>query len=120
MKIDKKKLGQILIYVGVSTWIPYFYLLFTGAEPKLYTFLPVHLLFVISGVRIRKSAGEEAPKTERAEKLREASKVLLLIGMTAWLPYFYVRYYYQLDVGHTPFLVLHLTGMLGGGVLRLF
>jgi hypothetical protein len=119
MKIDKSKIGQVLIWIGVSTWIPYFYLLIIGKALPLYVFLPIHLAFVLSGVRLRKSS-ENEETDQQPKKSRQVSQVLLYIGMAAWLPYFYVHYYYQLDVGHTPFLILHLVGMLGGGFFRFF
>jgi len=115
MKIEKRKIGQILIWIGVSIWIPYLYLLIIGAAPSLFMFLPVHLAFVISGVRLRKSSEDQKSN----KKYRKLSQMLLIIGMAAWLPYFYVHYYYQLEIGHIPFLVLHLIGMLGGGFLRI-
>jgi hypothetical protein len=117
MKINIRKFGQVLVWIGVATWMPYFYLAFTGAAPPIYVFLPVHLGFVLTGVRLKKLSQDQ---DRRPIKFKQASQILLYIGLAAWLPYFYVHYYYQLEVGHIPFLVLHLFGMIGGGILRLF
>ncbi len=119
MTLDKTKIGQFLIWVGVSVWGVYGYLLWQGERPSLVIFLPLHLAFVLTGVRLRKLEGEEG-KRERNPRLKMASNIFLIIGVAAWLPYFYVNYYYQLEVAHLPFLVLHLTGMLSGGLIKLF
>lgn len=119
MNINRAKLGKILIGLGVSVWGVYGVLLLFGQRPSLFLFLPIHLTFVLSGVRLRKLSGEDERNSGKNPNLKMASNIFLIIGMAAWLPYFYVHYYYQLEVGHLPFLVLHLTGMLGGGVTKL-
>ncbi len=42
--------GKILTYLGVSAWIPYFYLEYVkDAHPPFFAFLAVHLSGVIPG-----------------------------------------------------------------------
>jgi len=118
MNINREKLGKILIWTGVSVWGVYGVLLLLGLYPSLFLFLPVHLAFVLSGVRVRKLGGDA--KREKNPKLKSISNALLLLGMAAWLPYFYVHYFYQLEVAHMPFLILHMTGMLVGGLIKMF
>ena len=64
--------------------------------------------------------GESNDSRVKNSQLSLVSNVFLIIGAAAWLPYFYVHYYYQLDVAHLPFLSLHITGMLSGGLIKLF
>ena len=119
MKINRAVLSKILIWTGVSVWAVYGLFMLLGKNPSLLVFLPIHLTFVLTGVRLRKG-GEETEQRERNPNLKTLSTVFLAIGVAAWLPYFYVHYFYQLDVGHLPFLILHLTGMLSGGLIKLF
>jgi len=119
VKINQAILSKILIWAGVSVWVVYGLFLLLGKNPSLLVFLPIHLTFVLSGVRLRKGA-EGADKRERNSNLKTLSNVFLAIGVAAWLPYFYVHYFYQIDVGHLPFLILHLTGMLSGGLIKMF
>jgi len=119
MKMNRGKFGKILIWIGVSVWGVYGILLVLGYHPSLVVFLPIHLTFVLTGVRFRKM-GDGIEARAQNPKLKTISNTLLIIGMSAWLPYFYVHYFYELEVGHLPFLVLHLTGMLSGGIIKLF
>ena len=119
MKINRENLSKILIWTGVSVWGVYGLFLLLGKNPSLFVFLPIHLTLVLTGVRLRKGT-ESAEKRERNPNLKTLSNVFLAIGVAAWLPYFYVHYFYQIDVGHLPFLILHLTGMLSGGLIKLF
>jgi hypothetical protein len=118
VKTNKSNLSKVLIFLGVSVWVVYFTLLFIGRHPSLYIFLPIHLTFIFTGVKLRKSAGE-GQKKEKSEKLKNTSEILLAIGMAAWFPYFYIHYYYEIDVNHLPFMILHLSAMLSGGVLKM-
>ncbi len=45
-------------------------------------------------------------------------RVLILIGVGAWLPYFYLEGVAGQDVSVLPFLAVHLTGIFGGAALR--
>ena len=119
VKINQAVLSKIFIWTGVSVWGVYGLFLLLGKNPSLLVFLPIHLTFVLTGVRLRKGR-EGSKKGERNPNLKTLSNVFLAIGVAAWLPYFYVHYFYQIEVGHLPFLVLHLTGMLSGGLIKLF
>jgi hypothetical protein len=41
--------GRVLILLGVAVWVPYAVMLFTGHEPDVKLFLPIHLAGVIPG-----------------------------------------------------------------------
>lgn len=47
--MNRKKLGRILILLGVAMWIPYVILKFSGAEVTTMPFLALHLCGVIPG-----------------------------------------------------------------------
>lgn len=118
MNINKSNLSKVLILLGVSVWVVYFGLLFAGRQPVLYIFLPIHLTFIISGVKLRKSSGDPQKK-EKSAMLKKVSSILLAIGFAAWLPYMFMHYLKGADISHTPYMVVHLSAMLSGGALKL-
>lgn len=52
--INKDRLGLLLIFAGVSIWIPYFTLIVLGMPQPVFPFLAAHLSGVIPGALIRK------------------------------------------------------------------
>ncbi|MBI4236209.1 MAG: hypothetical protein HY688_02480 [Chloroflexi bacterium] len=48
-----RRVGNILIIVGVAAWVPYFGLKALGNDPEALFFLPFHLAGVIPGVLLR-------------------------------------------------------------------
>ena len=48
------------------------------------------------------------------------SKVLIWMGVLAWLPYFILKFFSEKPVLMAPFLAVHLIGVLGGGSMKLF
>jgi hypothetical protein len=59
--MNRKKLGRILILLGVSMWIPYMVLKLSGAEVTTLPFLVLHLCGVIPGAIL--SRGETLVRT---------------------------------------------------------
>ena len=49
---------------------------------------------------------------------RRAGRVLIWLGVMAWVVYAVVKYLLRMDVSVTPFLVAHLLGVVPGAVLR--
>ncbi|MBI2333480.1 MAG: hypothetical protein HYU84_15210, partial [Chloroflexi bacterium] len=47
------RLGNVLIALGVLTWLPFIVLRIAGEKPSLFLYLPFHLLGVIGGARLR-------------------------------------------------------------------
>ena len=45
-------------------------------------------------------------------------RVLIWIGILAWVPYFYLKVIAQGHPPLLPFLIVHLIGVLSGGALR--
>lgn len=44
-------------------------------------------------------------------------RILILLGVAAWLPYFYLKYIENVEVGMLPFLAVHLSGVIPGSLL---
>jgi hypothetical protein len=40
---------------------------------------------------------------------------LIALGVLAWVPYFGLRWFTEVDPPLAPFLVAHLIGVIGGG-----
>jgi hypothetical protein len=109
------RVGLVLIWVGVLTWLPFIVMRASGMRPSLFWFLPFHLIGVVGGARLRKKAREEmgvdAPKKNI---FRTIGHSLIFLGILVWGVYFYLKLVagQQVDVG--DFLPYHLTGIFGG------
>lgn len=115
--LTRYRLGSVLIWLGVLTWMPFIMLRIAGEKPSLFWFLPVHLLGVIGGSRLRSLARKElglpAPKKDM---LRMLGHGLIYAGILVWAPYFYLKYAAGQFVEVMNFLPYHLTGVLSGVV----
>ena len=115
MVLARYRLGSVMIWLGVLTWLPFIVLRVAGEKPSLFWFLPIHLLGVVGGARLRayarKEMGARAPKKGR---LRGLGHGLIYIGILVWAPYFYLKIITQAKVDVMNFLPYHLTGVLGG------
>jgi hypothetical protein len=114
------RLGTLLIWLGVFTWAPFIFLRAIGETPAFLLFLPFHLIGVVGGSRLRSIARRELgmnPPKRRA--LHTAGHILILLGISAWLPYLYLKLILGGPVDVMDFLPFHLTGVLGGVFLHL-
>lgn len=113
------KLGTILIWMGVMTWLPFIVLRIAGEKPSLFLFLPVHLIGVISGSRMRSLARKEmaTPPYRAKKKLQIYGHGLIYTGILVWAPYFYLKLFTQKSIDVMDFLPYHLTGVFGGILL---
>jgi hypothetical protein len=116
--ITRYRLANVLIWVGVLTWVPFIILRFAGEKPNIFLFLPFHLLGVVGGSRLKAAArrdlGEAAPKKTR---LRTLGHILVFVGITVWVIYFFVKLVLHVPVEVSQFLPFHLTAMLSGVAL---
>ena len=48
--LARYRLGTLLLWLGILTWVPFIILRIVGEKPSLFWFLPFHLLGVIGGV----------------------------------------------------------------------
>lgn len=115
MVLARYRLGTVMIWLGVLTWLPFIVLRIVGEKPSLFWFLPIHLVGVVGGSRLRayarKEMGAHPPKKGR---LRVIGHGLIYIGILVWAPYFYLKLTTQAAVDVMNFLPYHLTGVLGG------
>ncbi|MCG3141670.1 MAG: hypothetical protein HDKAJFGB_02986 [Anaerolineae bacterium] len=111
-------LGSVLIWLGVTVWLPFIGLRLVGEKPSLFWYLPFHLLGVIGGSRLRASArrelGQSSPKKNRLQMIGHGA---IFAGILIWAPYFYLKATGQ-SVEVMNYLPYHLIGVLGGvGIL---
>ena len=109
------RLGNILLWLGVLTWLPFIVLRIAGEAPSLFWYLPFHLLGVIGGARLRSFARKEMnmPLSQKS-RLEMLARGLILAGILAWTPYFYLKFFTQQPVDVMNYLPFHLTGVFGG------
>ncbi len=53
------RLGSVLIWLGVLVWAPFIILRIMGEQPSMSLYLPIHLLGVMGGSRLRAFARKE-------------------------------------------------------------
>ena len=113
--LARYRLGTVLLWLGVLTWVPFIILRVVGEKPSLLWFLPFHLLGVIGGSRLRAIARKEMnlPPGETSP-LRVIAHGLIYAGILVWAPYFYLKATTQAPVEVMNFLPYHLTGVLTG------
>lgn len=54
----------------------------------------------------------------RSLKRERLGRLLILVGVAAWVPYGIVKYGMDQEVVMYPFLAVHLLGVIPGSVLR--
>jgi len=116
--LTRYRVGYILIWTGVLTWVPFILLRAGGYRPSLFWFLPFHLFGVIGGSRLRAAARTEMG-TDGPERnpLRLAGHSMILAGIMVWVVYFYLKLVAHWPVDVARFLPFHLVGVLGGSIL---
>lgn len=114
------RLGMILIWLGVLTWLPFIFLRAIGERPPFLLFLPFHLTGVIGGSRLRSVARKELGMLPPKKNiLHTTGHVLLLLGILVWAPYLYLKLALSQPVDVMNYLPFHLTGVLGGVFLHI-
>ena len=115
-------MGTILIWLGVLAWAPFLVLVANDRPVSIFPFLSAHLAGVLGGAWLRSSAdrleGLDKVQAAYGRRRKLASKIMIYLGVLAWAPYFYLERALGQEVAITPFLVAHLTGVLGGAALR--
>lgn len=113
---SKKNVGTLLIWVGVLAWTPYIYLVTNGHEASIWPYLTVHLLGSFIGGKLRGPLPENVAKAGGRRLV--ISRAMIYLGVMAWLPYIYLDSVVGASVSITPFLTVHLIGVLGGILVR--
>lgn len=115
----RHRLGTLLVWLGVFTWVPFIFLRAIGERPPLLLFLAFHLLGVIGGSRLRAMARKELGiEPPRKSPLLIAGHVLIFLGIFAWVPYLYLKLVMGQPVEVMRYLPFHLIGVLGGVFLH--
>jgi hypothetical protein len=114
------RLGTILVWLGVFTWAPFIFLRAIGEKPTFLLFLPFHLIGVIGGSRLRSVARRDLGLSVPKKKfLHTAGHIMILLGISVWVPYLYLKLVMGQAVEVMDYLPFHLTGVLGGVFLHL-
>ena len=115
------RLGTFLVWLGVFAWVPFIFLRAIGEKPAFLLFLPVHLIGVIGGSRLRSTARRELGlRLPKKNFLPIAGHIMILMGVSVWVPYLYLKLVMGQAVEVMNYLPFHLTGVLGGVLLHLF
>lgn len=113
------RLGTILLWLGIFTWVPFIFLRVIGDKPQFLYFLPLHLVGVIGGSRLRSTARQELGLVVPKKRLLSlAGHVLIVIGILVWVPYLYSKLVLGQAVEVMSYLPFHLAGVLGGITLH--
>ena len=120
MQISRVQIGRMLVWLGVLTWVPYILLTIAGRSLPILPFLMVHLTGVIGGTMLRRSDIRSTPEKSRSRMplQRRISNALLLIGIIIWGVYFLMKSSLGEHIEIMPFLIIHLSGIFGGILLR--
>ncbi len=109
------RLGTILIWCGVLIWLPFLFLKAVGEKPSFLLFLPIHLVGVIGGSRLRLDARKVLGiMPPRENLLNMAGHGMILLGVLVWVPYLYLKLVMEQPVAVMGYLPYHLIGVLGG------
>ena len=119
----RRAVGTLVIWVGVLVWLPFMLLAANKLSVSIFPFLVLHLSGVLGGGWLRRSAdrldGLVQPASTKGRQRKIASRVLIYLGVLAWLPYLYLAKIVGQEISIGPFLAMHLTGVLSGIALRL-
>ena len=114
------RLGTILIWLGVLTWVPFIFLRAIGEKPGVLLFLPFHLFGVVGGARLRSTARKELGlNLPKRNFLHTAGHLMIVLGISVWIPYLYLKLVMGQPVEVMNYLPFHLTGVFGGVLLHL-
>lgn len=107
-------MGRILVGLGVAVWPVWGSLYVAGSAPSVAAALVAHLVLVIPGGMLIRRAGGGSPPSVR----KRAGSLLILFGIIAWAPYFFVTEVSGTEISSFPFLIWHLSGVVPGALLR--
>jgi hypothetical protein len=122
IQFTRRQIGTMLIWTGIFVWVPYVVLHLIGQEPKLIIFLPLHLVGVVSGSRLRKVNENNSFENSQAasQPLQKLGRIFILLGALVWVPYFWLDLVMRQTVHLQQYLPFHLAGVFTGlGLLLL-
>ena len=112
------RLGSVFIWLGVLVWAPFILLRIMGEQPSMSRYLPIHLLGVMGGSRLRAFARKELgmPKPQKT-RLQLLGHGLIWSGILVWALHYYLKIVVGQPVDVMDYLPFHLIGVLSGVVL---
>jgi hypothetical protein len=112
------RLGSVFIWLGVLVWAPFIILRIMGEQPSMSLYLPIHLLGVMGGSRLRAFARKELgmPKPQKTQ-LQLLGHGVTWAGILVWAPYYYLKVVTSQPVDVMDYLPYHLIGVLGGAFI---
>ncbi len=121
MRISRYRLGKTLTWLGILAWAPFILLTIGRYSPPILPFLVVHLIGILGGAWIKRTDPQAGIGNSLAGKSlpRRIGSILILIGVAVWVVYFAIGNFTSVEVSLTPFLVLHLSAVVPGLLLRL-
>ena len=115
--LRRYRFGNILVWLGVLVWVPFIVLRVMGEQPSMSWYLPLHLLGVMGGSRLRAFASKELGMLPaKKSRLRRIGHGLLFVSVLVWAPYYYLKAMEQ-PVELMDYLPFHLVGVLSGMVI---
>ncbi|MDP1547080.1 MAG: hypothetical protein Q8L87_13775 [Anaerolineales bacterium] len=109
------RLGSVFIWLGVLVWAPFILLRIMGEQPSMSLYLPLHLLGVMGGSRLRafarKELGMPSPTKNRLQMFGHG---LVWAGILVWAPYYYLKIVAGQPVDVMDYLPFHLICVLSG------
>ncbi len=117
--LARYRLGSLLVWLGVLTWVPFIFLRIAGEKPSIFFYLPIHLLGVIGGARMRSLARGEAGTPGVRNIWDVLGHLMIWAGVAVWVPYLYLKLVMGTSVEAMDYLPFHLTGILSGILLLL-
>ena len=83
------RLATALIWLGVLIWVPFIIFRIMGVYLSIFWFLPIHLIGVVGGSRLKAAAPREmgAPPPKKTQ-LRTIGHILVITGIMVWVVFF--------------------------------
>lgn len=121
MRISRYAIGRAFTWLGILAWVPFILLTIGRYSPPILPFLVIHLIGILGGAWIKRTDPERGNGASLAGKSlsRRLGSVLILLGVAVWVPYFIFKNFAATEVSLAPFLILHLSAVVPGLLLRL-
>jgi hypothetical protein len=102
-------------------WVPFILLTIGKYSPPIIPFLVVHLISILGGAWIKRTNSPVVNANSLAGKspARRIGSILILLGVAVRVIYFTIKYFTAMEVSLAPFLILQLSAVVPGLMLRL-
>jgi hypothetical protein len=119
--MSRYALGKTLTWLGILVWVPFILLTIGKYSPPILPFLVVHLIGILGGAWIKRtnSPVENANSLAGKSPARRIGSILILLGVAVRVIYFTIKNFTAMEVSLAPFLILQLSAVVPGLMLRL-